>query len=74
MMIGPKATPLAAPMLERITTTAMHANMMPKYGDPIDAKRGVGLLRVWDSGAVVIACPFVVVRAGGRSGHGAPLY
>jgi hypothetical protein len=45
--------------------------MMPKYGEPIDAKRGAGLLRVWDSDADIVACPFIVVRAGGR-GETAP--
>ncbi|GKV72122.1 hypothetical protein NCCP2145_15030 [Pseudarthrobacter sp. NCCP-2145] len=40
VMIGPMATPLDAPMLDRISTTAMIASMMPKYGDPIEANRG----------------------------------
>src|ERR671921_697410 len=62
--IGPSATPFDAPMLERISTTAMTASMMPKYGEPIEANFGAA-----EAGKVlaeVIGVPFIVVRSGAR--------
>ncbi len=67
-MIGPIATPLDAPMLDRISTTAMTASMMPKYGEPIEANfGGAGAGKVL---AEVMGVPFIVVRsAPGPSGE-----
>ncbi|BCW61731.1 hypothetical protein StoSoilB22_07040 [Arthrobacter sp. StoSoilB22] len=63
VMIGPSTTPLEAPMLDRISTTAMMASMMPKYGEPIDAKRGAGLLKVLEPEGEGMGHPF---RSGSR--------
>ena len=47
-------------MLERISTTAMTASRMPKYGEPIEANfGGAAAGRVL---AEVMGIPFIVVR------------
>jgi hypothetical protein len=51
----------------------MMASMMPKYGDPIEAKRGAGLLKVLEPEGEGMGHPFVVVRAG-AVGSGTRLY
>jgi hypothetical protein len=52
-------------MLDRISTTAMTASMMPKCGEPIEANLGGA-----DAGKVlaeVMGIPFVVVRSASRA-------
>src|SRR6478609_6635583 len=67
-MTGPIATHLDAPMLDRISTTAMTASMMPKCGEPIEANFGAaGAGKVL---AEVMGIPFVVVRSAARTRNG----